>query len=1620
MTVSFHASGQTGNEWIDYNRPYYKIPTAKDGIYKLTYNDLANAGVPVASLDPKTLQIFHRGREQSIFVSGEDDHQFNPSDFLEFYGKRNDGTLDAELYKQPSFQPHKYHNLYSDTTAYFLTYGGPVGKRMSLFIGNADNLTPEVYHFNETLVLNTDGYTSGKTDAAGQTLNTYFDRAEGWTGTRINVNTSRSQTINNIVRGEPVGGKPQLEVMIVSILPVPTQAQITLGSSNRLWKTVDITGNNFVVASGPIEWSDINASGGLVVTVKATLARVSVSFIKVKFPQTFNVSGETEKVLNLLPHGTGQSYITLQNATAGLRLFDITDPENPVRINTTSMGTLNAVVGNTQTSRAVLATATAITPSIRRVTFRSINPAEFDYIMITHPLLRKPGGKYSDPVKAYASYRASEQGGGYDTLLLNIRDVYDQFNYGELSPRAIFQFMKYLTNVKVPRYFFIVGKAIDLSYNYNRNPTATTFNIYKDLVPTAGVPGSDNFFTIGLAGTTYEPAVPTGRLSAVNASQVAAYLDKVIETESNQFADLQKKTLLHLSGGIEDGEHARFKSYVDEFKRVAEGYQLGGKVISIAKRTPDVKLISVAEEINRGVGLVTFFGHSSSTALDFDIGFATDPVMGYDNKGKYPMMLIHGCNVGSYFSPNTSFGEDWILAANKGAIGFLAHSYYGFEGNLKWYGDNFYRVGYQDPLFISKRIGDVLKETSRRFMDGLPENDAIVNQSHQMVLLGDPAVALFGAGKPDYEINSGSVSFESFDGKPVTALTDSFKLKVVIRNLGIAREEPFRIQVTRTNNNFQQVIDTIVDPILYSDTITITIRKPNESVAGTNVFTIKVDADHLIDEINESNNEVSRELFIPRNGTRNLYPRDFAIVNEEHVNLFWQTTDVLSDDRNFILEIDTARTFESPYKKQFNLSGRVLVNHEIQLLDLDTLAYYWRTKLAEPQEDESAAWETTSFTIIHNSPDGWAQTHFPQFEENTFDGLIADPSARAIKLQETVTSVAIKNFGTAHVATNFDVSVKIKGVEYNINIQGYGCRDNSINLIAFDRRSTIPYMGVPFKWYDRANRSCGREPWVINNFRPTEMATGSNDLIAYVNNIPAGDSVVLFSIGNAAYPSWPAAAKTKLGELGISLAQINAMKVDEPVVIFARKGAAPGTAKFYTAPASPTTAELYVNETVTGRYTSGAMTSSLIGPALAWSAFDQYYTGKESQDEIRYDIIGVKHNGTEDILFDGITVDQNLSAISAETYPYLKINVVTADNLNLTTPQVNHWIVLYTPVPEGFIIFDGPRTQQTYPEGVTWKGAFGFINISDREFSDSLEVRYDTYNYQKGNLASATKKIKPPAPRDTTHFNIDISTFGREGMNDIDVYVNPRVIAEQYYDNNVMSFMQYLNVIPDQYHPVLEVTVDGRRLMEGDYVSTDPEIVVRLWDENKFSFKDDPEGMRILLTYPCEEEDCEPVTIDLSSEDVKWYPATADQPFRIDFRPKSLPDGYYLLHVEAVDVIGNAAGVEPYKIGFNVEADVLVNIATPYPNPFSSLINFTVVVSGNSAPEYLAIQLVDVNGKLLHEITPANVIVGTNRWSWDGTDQYGNILPKGIYICKTTVRMQGKDYNRTSKIVLLR
>ncbi|HEU5292679.1 MAG TPA: hypothetical protein VFU05_18650, partial [Cyclobacteriaceae bacterium] len=306
--IAFGCIAQFGNEWIKFNQQYYKIPVAKDGIYRLTYADLENAGFPAGSTDPRRIQIFHRGIEQHIRVQGEIDAIFNASDYIEFYGKKNDGVSDAELYQPASTQPHQYYNLYSDTTAYFLTVN-PLpqqGLRMEEFFSNNLPILPaETSHRDQKLRVLTTQYATGQLYST-YLQNSFFETGEGWTGDLIIQNSFIDYTIENILFTSQAAGNPQLEIQVMGRANLSHVVEISVGPSapSRVVANQSFPDSEVRTISVPLNWSDIGVDGRLVVRVRAMGAggaadRLSASYIKVMYPQSFNQSGVTEKIFQL-------------------------------------------------------------------------------------------------------------------------------------------------------------------------------------------------------------------------------------------------------------------------------------------------------------------------------------------------------------------------------------------------------------------------------------------------------------------------------------------------------------------------------------------------------------------------------------------------------------------------------------------------------------------------------------------------------------------------------------------------------------------------------------------------------------------------------------------------------------------------------------------------------------------------------------------------------------------------------------------------------------------------------------------------------------------------------------------------------------------------------------------------------------------------------------------------------------------------------------------------------------------------------------------------------------------------------------------------------------------------
>ncbi len=106
---------------------WYKIKIESTGVYKITYDDLNRAGIPIRTIDPRTIRLYNIGEctsnvyysdtmiEIPIYISGESDSSFNKKDFILFYG------LSPSHFNQN--RTNFYTNPFTLYNYYWLTWG---------------------------------------------------------------------------------------------------------------------------------------------------------------------------------------------------------------------------------------------------------------------------------------------------------------------------------------------------------------------------------------------------------------------------------------------------------------------------------------------------------------------------------------------------------------------------------------------------------------------------------------------------------------------------------------------------------------------------------------------------------------------------------------------------------------------------------------------------------------------------------------------------------------------------------------------------------------------------------------------------------------------------------------------------------------------------------------------------------------------------------------------------------------------------------------------------------------------------------------------------------------------------------------------------------------------------------------------------------------------------------------------------------------------------------------------------------------------------------------------------------------------------------------------------------
>jgi Peptidase family C25 len=1603
-----------GNEWINYNQTYFKIPVGQKGIYRISTTELRQAGFPVGSVDPQAVQLFFRGQEQAIIVQGEADKRFDDADFIEFYGEENDGTQDSLLYIPHSAQPHKIYNLYSDSTAYFLTWrlDGQAGKRMSFYQEtNSNNLSPEAYHREDLLVSNiasqnyvgmSEGLMYPLSTAAGAQL-AHYDYGEGWSGPEVGKNKAigKELLLENVVLA---GAKPQLEIHLMGRDHRKHRVEVMVGATATLNRTIETAQFEYqypYLSKKDIEFADIAANKLYINTTSrgATADQsddvYSITYYRLRYSQGFDFQNKNLKYFYLNPNTTNRSYIEVANAAADARLFDLTNKNNVIRIGATfDNGKLKATITNTASARTLLVSKAILTVSgIQKISFRNIDPAKHNYLIVTHKNLLAA-------TKQYADYRASTAGGKYDTLTVDTDLLVNQFNYGEFSPLAIRRFVQYMAKGN-PRFLFFVGRTQQVDFNRTAKD-----RYLRDMVPTFGWPGSDNMFSHGLKGfPNYVPAIPAGRLWTDSPQTVLNYLDKVKEHEATPMNDLWRKNILHLSGGTTAFELGQFKRFVDEFKQKAQRPYLGAKITTITKKTDEaVEYVGVANELNKGVGLITMFGHSSLSVTDIDVGFVTNDVLGYRNKGRYPLIYANGCVLGNFTFGANTYPVDWIGAKDRGAILFLAHSNLGYSFSLKEYADIFYETLLNDSTNISRPFGEVQQRIIQKYLKDNTDSQIHIADAQELVLQGDPAVVVFPAKQPDYTLTPTNITILSANTAPLTALSDSVAVQLAVSNLSIYRNIPLTIKISRTTRDGLVTVYTkSVKAIAYQDTIVIKIPN-NTTQSGLNRFEIVLDPDNAIVEANEQNNSAILEYNLPSVGAYPLLPAEYAIVaTTENINLLAQNID--NNSRNYAFELDTTYRFDSPFKKTQTITAAKWPTWTTNILTRDSTTYYWRVRYADRPNDADNRWSESSFSYIKNSGEGWAQRQPAQFAKSgllqTSLSLTTSPTwtyqKSAVPIKAVLTGNSVGGFAQGFQRTQLTISDLLLVANGN-------CGNNTIVATALRRSDLRAYSVLPAY-------NCGNPPYVANAL-PDAQVINEQLFDKWFDAIPDGDFVLLMTTGNIQFDRWATATKNRLKGFGVSDARLNEMRSGRPYLLIGQKGANQLAVELLTDPEelAPSLKTVSLdNFVLNGRLGNGQIISSVVGPASSWQTLTQNMTQTTNRAYI-FDVIGVALDGRETTLLTNQTARTlSLNAINASLYPYLRLRLsLNNPNISIADPaQLRSWIINYTPVAEGSASATIAGTIEK-AEGDDLALTATFKNVSNVAFKDSIVVRQTIYT-ANGTANITDKKIRRLLPNEEVNYALTIPTLGKGGENRVLINFNPKLQPEQNYTNNVINLV--LQVVSDRLPPVLDVAFDGQRIRNEEIVSDNPLIKIQLRDENKNYIKTDTTGLNLWLKSP---NQANFGRIPLRSNFIKLIPATANnRAYTIEYRPNTLADGLYQLRVQGADAGGNRV---VYEIAFRVINEAKLLSVAASPNPAQSLLALAFVVSGKEAPATATFMLTDVLGRVLRTIS-LQPRIGLNEWIIDPLN-----LPNGTYYYQLELPNLplAEGVTKSGKVVVLR
>ncbi|MER3471760.1 MAG: hypothetical protein C4330_10670 [Chitinophagaceae bacterium] len=1638
VLVSLGAKAQVyNNEWIDYNKTYYKFKVGRTGVYRIPAATLSSAGLN--NIPAQYFQLWRNGKEVPIYTSVASGN-LSASDYIEFWGEMNDGKPDLELYKIADYQLNNKWSLESDTAIYFLTVN-PTGTNLR-FQTTPNNvsgttLTPEPYFMYTTGKYFNEKINPGQGIDVGDAylyLSDY-DMGEGWSSNDIDSGAIRNITFNNLFVYTS-GPQGKFKIAVSGNKVAQRQYQVNFNGVSIIQSPVNYF--DYRRDSASIDPSTLSANTASIDVKNLSASspdRMVIHQAELSYPRQFNFGGSTNFEFSLPASAVG-NYLVISNFSYGTAtpvLYDVTNGQR-YAADLTAAPSVRFVLLPSATQRNLVLVSeepTNITnvTSLQTRSFTNLNLAanQGDYLIITSPaLFAGPNG--TNPVDDYRAYRSSLAGGSYNAKIYLVDELVDQFGFGiKMNPTGIRNFLRFARArfITAPKSVLLIGKGVN--YVTQRGVEGDINNDKLNFVPSFGWPASDILLTAD-PGSPY-PQTPIGRLSVINGNEVAIYLKKVKDYEAAQkfsspyIADKAwMKNVVHINGIGDPTYYPIIRNNLDAYKSIIVDTLYGAKVTTFEKTiSVGVQQLNIPDLFQQGISLITYFGHSSSTTLEFNL----DNPENYNNFGKYPMFIGLGCNAGDFFKYSTTrlsvketISEKYVLAQDRGTIGFIASTHYGVIHYLDLWAQRAYKnIGVTN---YGKGIGEIMKATAADALNFSTPNDLLARaNAEQSTLHGDPVVSVNSHPQPDYVVEDSMVKVSpSF----ISVADANFTVNATYLNIGKAINHTIVAEITHQHPDGSVTIhrDTIPG-IRYATTLTVAMPINPARDKGTNIINVKIDADNEVQELFETNNTVSKTFTIFEAEARPVYPYNYAIINRQNIVFKASTANALDSVRQYKMELDTTELFNSPFKitTSATSSGGV-IQFSPTVTFRDSSVYYWR--VAPVPNVGTYNWNTASFVYLPAYDLGYNQSHLYQHLKSKTQLIHLNSTSRQWQFDSVRNNLLIKN-GVFFTATNHegDLSVSVNSDAFIRS----ACVGYSVIFNVFDPITFKPLQN-PSGRYGSAAVCAPSRLW---NFEYSYMSPASRKLaMDFMDSIPVGSYVVVRNILNP-YQSGGFVNEWKNDTLLYGTGNSLYHKLKNAGMAVLDSFVSPKAFGFIYqkgstgfSPVSYITRDKFEIMTLSADMNSpsavGYITSPVFGPAKAWK--ELRWAGNSTDntpgDDPIVEVLGIKTNGNVDTLFRVNQSQQvfNISSVNATVYPNIKLRMVNSDTVNYTAYQMRYWRLTYVPVPEGAIapnIFFQMRDTTEAGEPIDFKVAFK--NVSEVAFPDSIKVKLvvtDRNNTQ--HVLPVARYRAPLNPNDTLSVRYNIDTRQFSGMNSLYVEINPdNDQPEQYHFNNFLYKNFYVK--PDILHPVLDVTFDNVHILNHDIVSSKPDIMIKLKDESKWMLLDDTSLVSVQVRYP----NGSLRTYHFDADTLRFTPATqmpnADNTATVNLKPYLQEDGEYELIVTGKDKQGNTAGDMQYRVSFDVINKPMISNMLNYPNPFTTSTAFVFTLTGSDVPQYFKIQILTITGKIVREITkeelgPIHIGRNITEFKWDGTDQYGQKVANGVYLYRVVTQLNGQ------------